>query len=87
MAQLNVKIPATNVTRTMTVDLQRFTPLHVIIQLVRGGDAPSLGNIWKMTKTGRADGGGGEEVECHFSSLESNGISDGDTVELIDFHL
>lgn len=87
MAQINVRIPATNVVRQLPVDLTRHTPMHVIIQTVRNGDAPSAGNIWKMTKTGRVDDGGPEEVLDYFCSLDANGISNGDTVALEEFHL
>lgn len=58
-----------------------------MLKIIRLGDAPSAGNIWKMTKTGRADEVVHEEVSDYFGSLAANGIADGDTVELIDFHL
>ncbi len=80
MAQINVRITATGIAYPMQVDLKRFSPIHVMFQMAHQNHAPAGGNIWKMTKTGRA-----LSPDDHFTSLEHNGITDGADVELVEF--
>lgn len=79
MSKINVRIAASGIDKPTLVDLKKFTPIHVMFQMVQNGDAPAGGNIWKMHKTGRV------LVNDHFLSLEHNGIVDGATVELVEY--
>lgn len=83
MADIKVKLSPLGTPETLTVDIVKHTPLHVMIQMVGNGHYPADGNIWKMTKTGGSTNVP-VPIKNYFRSLEYNGILDQDTVTLIE---
>lgn len=79
---LTVKIVVAGATEVFTdVDLKKETPSHIYVRCMTRGYRPSRSKIWKMTKSVIS----GNAAEFNdFTSLDSNGVVNGETVLIIE---